>query len=95
MCRSAARAVLSTDSQDYTQTAGITTVDGTLSAANFNLNGGSLDGTGIIQANVINAAVITPGDQPGTLTIQGNYTQASSGALDIDIASATQFGQWP
>jgi YD repeat-containing protein len=86
-------AALSTGSQDYTQTAGSTTVDGTLSTANLNLNGGSLDGTGIIQANVINAAVTTPGDQPGMLTIEGSYTQASAGALDIAIASATQLGQ--
>jgi len=86
-------AAFNAESQDYTQTAGSTTVDGTLSASNFNLNGGSLDGAGIIHANVINAATTVSGDQPGTLTVQGNYTQASAGALDIDIASATQFGQ--
>jgi len=78
---------------DYTQLQGTTTVDGTLSAANVNLNGGTLNGTGTIEANVIDAATVSPGDQPGTLTIQGNYTQTAAGALDIAIDGTSQYGQ--
>ncbi|HLN26979.1 MAG TPA: hypothetical protein VK395_04500 [Gemmataceae bacterium] len=78
---------------NYTQSQGTTTVDGTLSAANVNLNGGELNGTGTIEANVINAATVSPGDQPGTLTIQGNYTQTAAGTLDIAIDGTSQYGQ--
>jgi hypothetical protein len=76
----------STGSSDYRQTAGSTTIDGTLTAANVWINAGSLKGTGTIVGNVTNAGVVTPGDAPGTLTIQGNYTQTAKGALDINLA---------
>ena len=67
---------LSTGNADETQSGGTTTVDGTLSAANMNLDGGILNGTGTVQADVINAATVYPGDPPGPLTVQGNFTQA-------------------
>jgi uncharacterized protein with beta-barrel porin domain len=78
---------------DYTQSGGSTTVDGTLVAANVYLNGGTLSGTGTIQANVVNAALVAPGDPFGTLTVQGNYTQTATGVLLIQIAGANQCGQ--
>jgi hypothetical protein len=43
-------ATLTTLGGDYSQSAGTTTVDGTLTAANVRLNGGSLNGTGMITA---------------------------------------------
>jgi hypothetical protein len=77
---------------DYTQTGGATTVDGTLTARHDTvtpgsvfLNGGLLNGGGTINGNVVNAAELEPGDSPGTLTINGNYTQTSAGVLDIEI----------
>ena len=61
-------------------------MDGTLGAAGVDLSGGSLNGTGVIQANLDNAAAVSPSDQsPGTLTIQGNYVQESTGILNIGI----------
>ncbi len=83
----------STGTADYIQSSGTTTVDGTLSAANVTLDGGALNGTGAIQGNLTNAATILPGDAPGTLTVQGNYTQAAAGALNIDLDGTSQFGQ--
>ncbi len=83
----------SAGSGNYSQSAGTTTVDGTLMAANVKINGGGLDGTGTIAGNLINAAVVTPGDAPGTLTIQGNYTQTAAGALDINVAGPGTYGQ--
>jgi hypothetical protein len=76
----------STGSNDYSQSAGRTTVDGALTSTNVWINGGSLNGTGTIAGNVTNAGVVIPGDAPGTLTIQGNYTQTAAGALDINLA---------
>ena len=84
---------LSTGNADETQSGGTTTVDGTLSAANMNLDGGILNGTGTVQANVINAATVYPGDPPGPLTVQGNFTQDSSGVLDIVLGGPNVFSQ--
>ncbi len=83
----------STGSYDYTQSAGTTKVNGTLSAANVILNGGFLKGTGTIQAQLSNGATLDPVDDPSTLTLQGDYTQTGAGVLDIEIASLNRYGQ--
>src|SRR5690606_30373414 len=47
-------------------------------------------GTGTLKGPVRNEGRIGPGDgysALGTLTIDGNYTQARSGALEIDLSS--------
>jgi len=89
----AAGGTFSTSGADYTQSGGTTTVDGILSAANVNLIGGLLTGSGTIQADVTNSATVEPGGTVGTLTIQGNYTQTAAGVLLIQIAGASQYGQ--
>ena len=75
----------------YTQSAGTTTVDGTLQVVEdagtgpINLNGGVLDGSGTLHGNVTNAGAVNPGDDgTGTLTIDGNYTQTAAGTLAIE-----------
>ncbi len=50
-----------------------------------------LGGSGIINANVFNNGTTAPGNSPGTLTINGNFSQSSSGTLQIEIASPTVF----
>jgi hypothetical protein len=75
---------------NYTQTDGTTAVDGTLTASNtVFLDGGVLKGAGTINANVVNAAEVDPGDSPGILTINGNYTQTSDGTLVIEVGGLT------
>lgn len=92
---------------NYTQTAGRTTVHGTLTSAYghstpiLRLDGGSLFGTGTLDyASVVNAsATLMPGDLPtstGKLAISGTYTQDATGVLDIAIGgkmAGTQFDQ--
>jgi len=78
---------------DYTQTAGSTIVNGTLQAADINLNGGAISGTGTLIGNVVNGGSVDPGDAPGTLTVNGNYTQAADGVLDIEIDGASDYDQ--
>ena len=39
------------------------------------INDGTLMGTGTINGNVVNNGIVQPGDAPGTLTIDGNFTQ--------------------
>ena len=53
--------------------------------------GAWLKGNGVIFGNVINNGTLAPGNSPGTLTINGNFTQSSSGTLEIEVASLTNF----
>ena len=84
-----------TTTGNYTQTAGDTDLQGgTLAATGLvDLQGGVLSGSGAVNANVNNAAQVGPGDSAGTISITGNYTQTSAGALNIELggASAGQF----
>jgi hypothetical protein len=71
---------------NYTQTGGSTVVNGALTAhTTVAVNGGSLSGSGVINANVTNGAQVTPGDAPAILTINGTYNQTAAGALNIQI----------
>jgi len=68
--------------QPFTSTAGQVVVDGNLiSPGGVNIQGGTLSGTGMVDGNVTMAGVMSPGDAPGTFTINGNYTQTSTGTL--------------
>jgi hypothetical protein len=73
----------------YTQTGGITTLnDATLSASGLvDLQGGTLSGTGTINASVQNSGVIQVGSSSagGLITIHGDYTQTGTGVLAIWI----------
>ncbi len=64
----------------------------------FQANGGLtvlqnalLGGNGTIFGDVLNFGTVNTGNSPGTLTIAGNFTQASSGTLALEIASPTVF----
>ena len=58
---------------------------------------GILDGTGTITGNVINVeGSLKPGHSPGSIIINGNYTQTTDGTLDMEIAGlnpGTQYDQ--
>jgi len=70
----------------FTQTAGETRLaGGSLSGSTLTFSGGALVGTGTISASVVNGAVVRPGASPGTLAINGNYTQTASGELQMEI----------
>jgi len=96
---------LSTGSGTFTQTAGSTTVDGTLKSTNtsssaINISGGSVFGNGgTFSGNVTDQGAFVVGDallEAGLETVSGKYTQSSTGALDIGIGGATvgtQYGQ--
>ncbi|MFN0127284.1 MAG: choice-of-anchor tandem repeat NxxGxxAF-containing protein [Verrucomicrobiales bacterium] len=62
----------------------LTAVNGTRIRPN-----GVLTGHGTLAGAVVNEGTLSPGSSPGTLTIDGDYTQASSGRLLIEIASPT------
>jgi len=81
----------------YTQTAGTTTLDGTLTATTVTLQKGSLLGKGTLGGAVTSNTAIIAGDstsKPGTLTLTGSYAQNSTGTLNISIggSAAGKFG---
>ncbi|HYT89560.1 MAG TPA: putative Ig domain-containing protein, partial [Gemmataceae bacterium] len=86
-----------TSAGNYTQTAGTTTVLGTLDpAATVDIQAGTLRGTGNVNSNVVNAGQVSPGLSPGQLTINGNYSQSGSGILTLELngsAAGTGYDQ--
>ena len=60
---------------------------GTLTSA------GRITGGGKINGSVENSGVVAPGESPGTLTVTGNYVQATGGRLEIEVAG-TGAGQY-
>ena len=70
----------------FSQTAGITTVDGTLNASPVNI-AGTLFGNGTVTGAVSNTGTVVPGDSPtpGQLNVTGDYAQNSGAVLDIAV----------
>lgn len=50
---------------------------------------GTLRGHGTILGNVTNGGIVAPGGSIGTLSVAGNYTQASNAALAIEVSPTT------
>jgi hypothetical protein len=72
----------------YLQSAGsIELAGGTLGVGLLDLQGGVFGGSGTLNGNVRNAAVVSPGTATasGVLTINGQYTQTVTGTLRLDI----------
>jgi outer membrane autotransporter protein len=70
-------------------------VDGSIESAQTVVNaGGLLGGNGFVGprsgGSLVNSGIVSPGDSPGTLTVNGNYTQNAGGTLRIEVASVTQ-----
>jgi hypothetical protein len=83
-----------------TQNGGTLRVNGEMIQTGFNgfvpngltINGGTLEGTGTVRANVANiGGTVGPGNSPGTLTVDGNYAQGPGGTLAMEIASLLSF----
>lgn len=84
-----------TGSGSYVQTAGSTTIHGAMTQKTISINGGSLAGTGIINADVFmngtgsdNVASLISDNATGTLAVNGNYSQGEFGAMVIDFSTS-------
>jgi hypothetical protein len=80
---------------NFTQAAGATTVDGTLTSTTtgtLDITGGDVDGKGTLGYNVVDSGILSPGDsaaKTGKLTVADTYTQESTGTLAIQIDGTT------
>jgi hypothetical protein len=78
---------------EYEQTAGMTALNsGSLTAGTLvNLEGGTLAGSGMVNADVRNNAEVDVGraSSTGVLTVNGNYTQTAGGVLRVRIGGLT------
>ena len=57
-----------------------------------NTSTGDISGAGTLVVSTTtftNAGTVAPGLSPGTLTVTGDYTQSSSGTLEIEIGGTT------
>lgn len=69
-------------------------VNGQLTANSVNVGQDAyLKGSGLIAGNVVNNGTVAPGNSPGVLTVNGNFTQSSTGTLEIEIGSLSLFDQ--
>ncbi|MBU1195410.1 MAG: hypothetical protein KKE62_19140 [Proteobacteria bacterium] len=75
----------------YTQTAGQTINNGTFTQALVDIQGGTLSGNGTINGDVTLAstATLSPGNSPGTMSINGSYSQAKDAILEIELGSTS------
>jgi len=66
--------------------AGSLIVDGSIASAQTQVNpGGLVGGRGSLGGSLVNSGIVSPGDSPGTLTVNNNYTQNAGGTLRIEI----------
>ncbi|HYY27383.1 MAG TPA: autotransporter-associated beta strand repeat-containing protein [Chthoniobacterales bacterium] len=74
--------------------AGALTVNGSLNSPLITVqSGGMLKGSGVIIGNVVNVGTLAPGNSPGTLTINGNFTQGPAGVYNVQIVSAQNYSR--
>ena len=74
---------------EFVQTEGLTTVAaGAGLGMNVTLSGGVLRGAGTVRRIVNSGGTVEPGSSPGTLTIDGDFTQTAGGTLKLEIAGS-------
>ena len=79
-----------------TQTAGTTRLAGnnsTIDPTTYQLQGGTLEGTGQVSSPLNNDGIVKPGLSPGAITVVGDYVQTSGGVYEVEITGtgANQF----
>jgi fibronectin-binding autotransporter adhesin len=73
---------------------GILEVNGSLQSSNVTVQpGGTLKGVGNVVGNVLNFGTLSPGNSPGTLTVNGNFSQGPNGVFNVEILSAQDYSR--
>ncbi len=78
----------------FTQSAGLTSLEGGNLGGTTTIQGGTLTGTGNIAGNVTNSGQFSPGAPVGLINITGNFTQTATGALNVDFGGLTFGSQY-
>lgn len=79
-------------SGNFIQTGGNVVANGEIQVVSndYQLQGGLLSGTGLVDSNVVNSGgTMAPGSPTGILTIEGNFTQNSGATFDFEVGSIT------
>jgi outer membrane autotransporter protein len=84
------RGVMNTGGDTNIGPGSVAAINGQLTSPQVNV-AGLLRGGGSIKGNVFNNGLVAPGNSPGTLTVNGNYTQSSGGTLQVELAGASLF----
>ncbi|MGA8029272.1 MAG: hypothetical protein WB992_19195, partial [Bryobacteraceae bacterium] len=88
---------------NFTQAAGTTEVDGTLTSTTstvtptLTVSGGTLDGAGKLTYTVVDSGTLAPGDsatKTAALQVNGPYSQTSAGAFNVSIGGNTAGAQY-
>lgn len=61
-------------------------------SGNFQVQGGVVQGSGLIQANVTNQGTLQPGSPLGRMTIAGNLTQSSGSTVEVQLGGTIPGG---
>lgn len=78
--------------QGFQQTAGECSLNGgsIVTRTGLKVSGGVLNGTGLITGDVVlDGGSFKPGHSPGSIVINGNYTQTANGSLDLELGGIT------
>ena len=84
--------VLKFSGGDYVQTTGVTCLNGgdiEIAYYMLDIQGGILTGEGAILGDVYNRGAVVPGNTPGIVSIDEDYTQGAAGSLNIEIEGTT------
>jgi hypothetical protein len=73
---------------------GILEVNGSLRSSNVTVQpGATLKGVGNVVGNIFNFGTLSPGNSPGTLTVNGNFSQGPNGVLNVQIVSLQNYSR--
>jgi fibronectin-binding autotransporter adhesin len=73
---------------------GILEVNGSLQSSDVTVQpGGTLKGVGNVVGNVLNFGILSPGNSPGTLTVNGNFSQGLNGVFNVEILSGQNYSR--
>ena len=67
---------------------------GTVAAAGGFDHFGFLEGDGVIDGEVVSGGKISPGSSPGSITVNGSFTQKAGGVLELELGGSAPGGDY-
>lgn len=85
---------LANASSSHASSGALTIAVGTIASSVTVSASGTLGGSGQVIGSLSNAGNVAPGNSPGTIAVNGNYSQTSTGDLNIEIGGTTAGTQY-